>query len=128
MNRPHDGIFKALKICLLTVTCIGSLSFCNSRIFSPSSVRGVSQKSNDPPKLVWISLDALNAEILKPYLDRFKSSHPRGLKWLLSQPNGNLGLKVGYPSITAPSHISTMTCARPGAHGVFLNAGNWNGT
>lgn len=78
-------------------------------------------------KLVWLSLDALNADNLKPYLNSIKNPHPRGLKWLIDQSHGKHDLQVSFPSITAPSHISTMTCAGPGVHGVFLNSGNWNG-
>lgn len=84
--------------------------------------------ANDPLKLVWISLDALNTDNLKPYLDLIKNPHPRGLKWLIEKSHGRPDLQVSYPSITAPSHISTITCAGPGSHGVFLNSGNWDGT
>ncbi|MCX6119713.1 MAG: alkaline phosphatase family protein, partial [Proteobacteria bacterium] len=66
-------------------------------------------------------------ENLKPYIDRIKNPHPRGLKWILHSQNGKQGLNVGFPSITAPSHISSLTCSKSGSHGVFLNGGNWNG-
>jgi predicted AlkP superfamily pyrophosphatase or phosphodiesterase len=80
------------------------------------------------PKLVWISLDALHLGNLQPYMKYITEPHARGLVSLLKSSEGQPGFHVGYPSITAPSHISTMTCTRSGTHGVFFNGGNWNGS
>jgi predicted AlkP superfamily pyrophosphatase or phosphodiesterase len=69
----------------------------------------------------------LNQANLEPYFAKIKNFHPRGLKWILGHRQSRHAVNIGYPSITAASHISTMTCARPGQHGVFLNNGNWDG-
>ena len=80
------------------------------------------------PELFWLSLDALNPKALEPYLPFIRTPHARGLVWLLNQTHANPALQVPTPSITAPSHISTMTCAAAGSHGVFNNSRNWTGT
>lgn len=80
-------------------------------------------------RLLWISLDALQRSNLSRYIDKFVTAHPRGLKWILSSQAAvhNESLQISYPTITASSHISTITCQPAGRTGVFLNGGNWNG-
>lgn len=109
---------------LLTATVVVS---CSSSWRPSLRSREASVALPKAPKLVWISLDALHESNLRSFLGGIKNPHPRGLVWLLRQENAVGNLSVSFPSITASSHISTMTCSSPGTHGVFLNSGNWTG-
>ncbi len=119
-----------VKLAFTLLTGFGSMSACHA-ILKPSPAAmtsvGAAGDAQRSLKLVWLSLDALNADNLKPYLEQLKNPHPHGLKWLIERSRGKHDLEVSFPSITAPSHVSTMTCASPAVHGVFLNSGNWNG-
>lgn len=107
------------KIVLISTLAIG--------LIASASFAGSGKEPQKSLKLAWISLDALNADNLKPYLDLIKTPHAHGLKWVIESSHGKHDLQVSFPSITAPSHISTLTCSGPGTHGVFLNSGNWDG-
>ena len=78
-------------------------------------------------KLVWLSLDGFNAGAVNPWTSKIRSPHPKGLVWLLNSANSQSDLKVINPSITAPSHISTITCTGAGVHGILDNQ-SWTGT
>lgn len=107
------------------LTVILIVSIASATPVAASDASHIQQKH---PKLFWLSLDGLNQAALKPYLSKLTHPHPKGLHWILSSSShSNSALNVGNPSITAPSHISTVTCAPAGVHGVFLNSGNWNG-
>jgi predicted AlkP superfamily pyrophosphatase or phosphodiesterase len=93
-------------------------------------------------KLVWISLDGLQHDMLQQFVARQEraqngprqagrsardsSLHKFGIKYLLAQKSAWKSLQVSDPTITASSHASTMTCASPGLHGVIANS-QWNG-
>lgn len=120
MRQSFTGILVTFLVSFILATIPGQAAVPDQ------SSNGASQEKN-PLKLVWISLDALNANNLKPYLDLIKTPHRRGLKWFVENAHGKRDLQVSFPSITAASHISTLTCASPSIHGVFLNSGNWDG-
>jgi hypothetical protein len=78
------------------------------------------------PKLIWLSIDSLNASGLEDTLRVIPNPHPFGFKKILENANKNTHLKVQEPTITASSHISTITCSSPAMHGTFANS-QWNG-
>jgi predicted AlkP superfamily pyrophosphatase or phosphodiesterase len=77
-------------------------------------------------KLVWMSLDGFQPRALEPWISKLKKPHPKGLAWLLKQARGRDDLRVINPTITAPSHIATITCSPAGSHGVLDNSA-WTG-
>lgn len=79
-----------------------------------------------PPKLVWLSIDSLNESGLKLALRSIPNPHPSGFKRILESRNKKAELKIQEPTITASSHISTITCSPAGRHGTFANS-QWNG-
>jgi predicted AlkP superfamily pyrophosphatase or phosphodiesterase len=78
------------------------------------------------PKLVFISIDSLNAAGLNEYVPKLSTAHPDGFKRILANSNNNHALIVHNPTITSSSHTSTITCSSAEKHGVFANA-QWNG-
>ncbi len=78
-------------------------------------------------RLLWISLDGLKKDDLVQYASALADAHPKGLRYLLSRSNWNDSFAVSNPTITASSHISTISCSAPGQHGVYAN-GQWNGS
>lgn len=80
-----------------------------------------------PPKLVWLSIDSLNEEGLRKTVRLLKAPHPFGFKKILENTNKQSHLTVHEPTITASSHISTITCSAAGRHGTFANS-QWNGS
>lgn len=100
----------------------------------PAEVNGAGQGSAAPAsarlKLVWLSLDGLQRQMIEGFLSRSKVTHPFGLRSLLA---GGAGRRVTWepvevvdPTITSASHASTITCSPPGVHGIVSN-GQWNG-
>ena len=85
------------------------------------------------PEIVWVSLDGLNEDTLKGFLDRERTRspndatlHPFGIKYLLETKGANARVQISDPTITSSSHASTMTCAPAGVHGIVSNL-QWNG-
>lgn len=113
---------RVLGIFLVTVAV-----FSCSKYLAGSMVDSVSGSDKARLKLVWLSLDGFNANAIRPWASKLRSPHPKGLTWLLNQANGQANLKVINPSITAPSHISTITCTGAGVHGILDNS-SWTGT
>ena len=95
-------------------------------VISPSSSPQAT-KVNSRLKLVWMSLDGFQPVALDAWVSKIPSPHPKGLKWLLKKARGKNDLKVINPTITAPSHISTLTCTPAGVHGIMDNS-TWTGT
>lgn len=79
-----------------------------------------------PPRLIWLSLDSLNLAGLQEIVPLLQNPHPKGFKWILEAKNQNKRLTIEEPTITASSHISTITCSTSGIHGVFANS-QWTG-
>lgn len=77
-------------------------------------------------KLVWMSLDGFQAGALQPWISKIQNPHPKGLVWLLQKARGKSDFRVINPTITAPSHIATMTCSPAGTHGILDNS-SWTG-
>jgi hypothetical protein len=109
--------------CLLAALVVSSCHWSAWR-------RPTSKVSNDQnvqrPRLVWVSLDGFQPEALDPWVRLLSRPHPKGLQWLIQQAHGRSDLKVINPTITAPSHISTITCAGAGLHGILDN-NTWTG-
>ncbi len=78
-------------------------------------------------KLVWMSLDGFQPKALEPWVSKLKAPHRKGLVWLMNKARGKSDFRVINPSITAPSHISTITCSPAGVHGVLDNS-PWTGS
>ena len=85
------------------------------------------KRSQATTRLVWLSLDSLQLSTLQQMASSLKEPLPKGLKWIVGQKNALKELEIKGVSITAPSHISTITCSPPGETGIFNNS-NWNGT
>jgi hypothetical protein len=85
------------------------------------------------PKIVWISLDGLNEETLRGFLERERRRSPNdatlnpfGIKYLMETRGASAKVRISDPTITSSSHASTMTCAPAGVHGIVSNL-QWNG-
>ncbi len=81
----------------------------------------------DGPRLVWFSLDGLRRADIEKYLAMTPHPHAHGFKALLERAHWNPELKITNPTITASSHVSTITCTPPGLNGIIANK-QWNGT
>jgi predicted AlkP superfamily pyrophosphatase or phosphodiesterase len=114
-------------IAMLALALGGSCHRLSPREIGTAESTITSTADTTPPRLIWLTLDALQKANLAPYVSQIQNPHPRGLKWILDHQRANDRLQVSFPSITASSHITTLTCAASGQHGVFLNGGNWNG-
>jgi hypothetical protein len=79
------------------------------------------------PKLVWLSIDSLNKNGLESALRVIENPHPFGFKKILENANKKNHLKIQEPTITASSHISTITCSPAARHGTFANS-QWSGS
>lgn len=79
------------------------------------------------PRLMWFSLDGLRRSDVEKYLAMTPNPHAFGFKKLLQNAQWNPQLKITNPTITASSHVSTITCTPPGVHGIIANK-QWNGT
>jgi hypothetical protein len=113
---------------LLSVSAFGVIGFlaCTEGFFTGHKHKNVVNPEDHQLKLVWLSLDGLQPDLLEPWVAKIDRPHARGLHWLLKTARGNDRMKVINPTITAPSHISTITCAGPGVHGIFDN-NTWTG-
>jgi predicted AlkP superfamily pyrophosphatase or phosphodiesterase len=98
-----------------------------SRLSQWSGLKDAGGADSARLKLVWLSLDGFQADALQPWLSKIRNPHPKGLNWLLHSTHGRSDLQVINPSITAPSHISTITCTGAGVHGILDNS-SWTGT
>lgn len=78
-------------------------------------------------KLVWMSLDGFQPKALEPWVSKLRSPHRKGLVWLMNKARGKSDFRVINPTITAPSHISTITCSPAGVHGILDNS-PWTGS
>ncbi len=69
----------------------------------------------------FISIDGLQPALLQTLNAEGKLTAPRGFSWLLGQSLvADRALPV-ITTITAPSHISSVTCSPPSRHGVIAN-------
>ena len=98
---------------------------------SPVDVAAVASESMDKArdprlKLVWMSLDGFQAKALESWVSKLPNPHPKGLKWLLTKARGKSDFRVINPTITAPSHVATITCSPAGVHGILDNS-SWTG-
>ncbi len=105
----------------------GFLSNCNifksSKSEKPKAVVGPALTDEARKlKLVWISLDNLRYSDLEKYSASLQNPHPKGFRSLLKNSNWNRALQMSNPTITASSHISTITCTPPGVHGIIANS------
>lgn len=120
MRNNFFRIFAGALISLTVVSCTKVTPWLKS----DSSKKG--NPGDSRLKLVWLSLDGLQADALEPWVSKLKSPHPKGLSWMLKSAHGRSDFKVINPTITAPSHISTITCSGAGAHGILDNS-TWTG-
>lgn len=101
-----------------------------SKTSTPTENPATSLTSTKAPatrlKLVWMSLDGFQPKALDPWVSKLKSPHPKGLSWLLKKARGKSDFRVINPTITAPSHVSTITCTPAGTHGILDNS-SWTG-
>lgn len=107
------------------VALVSLLSLLAASCVTKSDV--YSHKRKEPPKLIWLSLDGLQFDVIQARSEKLKSPHPKGFQFLLEQKNVNRKLIVETPTITAPSHISTITCSAASEHGIFSNY-TWTGS
>lgn len=87
---------------------------------------GASTPSATKLQLLWVSLDGMKREDVEKYASKLKNPHPKGFRFLLGKGRTWTPVRVTNPSITSSSHVSTITCAPPGVHGILDN-GQWNG-
>jgi hypothetical protein len=132
-KKPFDAARIFLLLTTLAVfSCVSILPKTNS--VSPLPFKADCRLNPDrfvwpedhSPKLVWISIDSLNESGLRELVPRLKSPHPFGFKKILEHANKQSRLKIHDPTITAPSHISTITCSSAERHGTFANS-QWSG-
>jgi predicted AlkP superfamily pyrophosphatase or phosphodiesterase len=112
-----------LKLILLGVLAAA----CTLTPWSSFSSQVKSGDDHQKLRMVWVSLDGFQPEALQPWVRQLTHPHPKGLRWLMQSTHGRSDLKVINPTITAPSHISTITCAGAGLHGIMDNNA-WTGS
>jgi predicted AlkP superfamily pyrophosphatase or phosphodiesterase len=123
-------ISLTLALSALHQACVSSnessqkLKFPSTQCQLPKKRFNWSEKN--PPKFIWLSIDSLNLSGLKEITSSLKQPHPKGFNWLMKAQNSNQSLTIREPTITASSHISTISCSTPEKHGIFANS-QWNG-
>ncbi len=70
---------------------------------------------------VFFSIDGLDAAFLRTAKAEGQLQAPRGLGWLLDSSTKSFNAQPVLTPITAPSHISTITCTPPSRHGIHAN-------
>lgn len=131
-SRIHRMTFSIVTLLITSAACLSGHN-ASSRLAESTNHKGCSLNKerfiwpkDHAPKLIWVSLDSLNGAGLKQAVGLLKTPHPFGLKKILDSRNQNSHLRIHEPTITAPSHISTMTCSSAGKHGTFANT-QWDG-
>jgi|GEM_PF-1894919 len=127
----HSQIFKYefakhLRIAAGLVTAIFALNSFGAAAgaAAPSASSAGPKKSRG----YFISIDGMRPDYLETLVREGKLTAPRGLGWLYR--NGFVAKKAWPVSttLTAVSHVSTITCSLPSDHGIiannFLSAGN----
>lgn len=117
---------------LFAAGAVATLAVFNACVL-PEFLSG--KKDSDPvavsgyrgPRLMWFSLDGLRRSDVEKYLAAIPTPHSHGFKKLLQNAQWNPRLKITNPTITASSHVSTITCTPPGVHGIIANK-QWNGS
>ncbi len=120
MKRFVIAVHVSLAVIVGTTACIKVAPW------SGGHQERVHEDGQNRLKLVWLSLDGLQPDALEPWVSKLKTPHPKGLNWLLKSARSREQFKVINPTITAPSHISTITCAGAGVHGIMDNS-TWTG-
>jgi hypothetical protein len=130
LAKIWKAIYKGLAIMkmnlMLLLSALILMSNAKPTVASKDESKRISKPAPSRMKLVWMSLDGFQPEALSVWTSKIKNPHPRGLIWLLKSARGRQNFKVINPTITAPSHISTITCAGAGAHGILDN-NTWTG-
>ena len=75
----------------------------------------------------FVSVDGSNPELIDTLLEKNILKAPYGFKWLHTKSAVFEKTMPGEISITAPSHVSTITCSPPSRHGIVGNAFYVNG-
>src|SRR4051812_6195894 len=97
------------RICaLLMLSMVGCFSPSSEHQSKPT-LPGSSLDDSRNLKLFWMSLDGLKKEDVVKYMSYVKNPHPRGFNYLLQHAAWNEKLKISNPTITASSHVSTIT-------------------
>jgi hypothetical protein len=111
---------------IVTAFCTGLLTCASRPSENPPSQTKMEQSARRSPKLFWLSLDNLRRADVENFLTTTPKSHPKGFRFLLSPAFQSSRLRITEPTITASSHISTLTCVPPEGHGVVANT-LWDG-
>ncbi|MGE0174411.1 MAG: alkaline phosphatase family protein [Oligoflexales bacterium] len=69
----------------------------------------------------YVSVDALNPAYVRALIDAGLLNAPHGFKWVVENADGYKAWPAEI-TLTAPSHLSTITCSPPSKHGVVANA------
>lgn len=75
----------------------------------------------------FVSVDGTNPAMLDVLLEKNILTSPFGLKWLHTRGAIVERALPGMITITAPSHVSTITCSPPSRHGIVGNSYFLNG-
>lgn len=74
-----------------------------------------------------VSVDGTNPSMLDTLLEKNVLRSPYGFRWLHQKGASVQRVMPGGISITAPSHVSTVTCTPPSRHGIVGNSFFVNG-
>lgn len=70
---------------------------------------------------VFISIDGIQPKYIEEMARQNKLSEPKGLGWIFNNSVRALRAEPTVTTLTAASHTSNITCARPSVHGIYSN-------
>jgi predicted AlkP superfamily pyrophosphatase or phosphodiesterase len=111
-----------LKTKLLPVLMLSLLGAAAAAVAKPAVDQGIAGRQG-----YFISIDGLNPAHLQTMLEHGKLTAPHGFKWLERHTTHIKKLEPVYTTLTAASHISTVTCSTPSRHGIIANSFITNG-
>jgi len=94
------------------------LSLVSSSVFADSEAK---------KRGYFVSVDGLNSDLIDTLLEKNMLNAPYGFKWIHKKSAVFERVMPIEISVTAPSHVSTITCSPPSRHGVVGNAFYENG-
>jgi len=104
----------------LVLVTLGS-AFHSSRSLAETAARGANPATVATQRGHFISIDGLRPDYLKTLSDEGKLTAHRGLGWLYRNSLRSHKASPVEITLTAPSHVGTITCSRPSSHGIIAN-------
>jgi predicted AlkP superfamily pyrophosphatase or phosphodiesterase len=120
---PRTSNFWGLQF-MIAITNQISLVSC---LFLAAASSSVFAEDLPKKKGYFVSVDGSNPDLIDILLEKDVLNAPFGFKWLHTKSAVFEKAMPGEISITAPSHVSTITCSPPSRHGIVGNGFYVNG-